>query len=185
MTLSLRFSVQPPHGQRPVFSPHRRGWRQTVCLPPRAVTLRSWRRVHRQFRWPHCQSRAVVLEPVRRFRMCLACDSSVPLWFLPWVDQSPRSHPVPQFDVPFCNFGAYEPESTDRNAGVTRLHSMKISVAILHCQLGRAQAVIILPGLFSWDLMTAIPSAKFDFQIVSSVGQIRDFAYIAVVNAGA
>ena len=99
MTLSLKFSVQHQPGQTPVFSRHRRDWHHLAYLRRRAVTLRSWRRVHRRFRWPRCPSRAVVMEPARRFRMRLAGDSSVPLRFLPSVDQSPRSHPVPQFDV--------------------------------------------------------------------------------------
>jgi hypothetical protein len=70
----LRFSVLDQPGQIPVFSQSCPDHHQQVYLRPRAVTIRSWHRVHQRSRWRHCPSHAGVPAPVCLFQQQLGRD---------------------------------------------------------------------------------------------------------------
>jgi hypothetical protein len=64
----LRFSALVQPGQIPAFSQSCPDHHQQVYLRPRAVTIRSWRRVHQRSHWRHCLSREGALAPACLFQ---------------------------------------------------------------------------------------------------------------------
>jgi hypothetical protein len=64
----LRFSALVQPGQIPAFSQSCPDHHRQVCLRPRAVTIRSWRRVHQRSHWRHCLSREGALAPACLFQ---------------------------------------------------------------------------------------------------------------------